>query len=138
MKLDIDAGPGALDEVQGALDTFWSLHDEVPRRIRLEVGIAATEIAANIVEHCHALRIAMEIVVRRDEVEVDFTDTGDAPDVDLQSTHMPDELAERGRGLPMAQAALRLLSYVRDEFGNHWRLVSKGFSGADGAADSQC
>ncbi len=27
----------------------------------------------------------------------------------------------------MAQEALRLLSYFRDEVGNHWRLVSKAF-----------
>ena len=39
MRLEMAAGPGVLDEVQGALDTFWSLHDEVPTRVRLEVGI---------------------------------------------------------------------------------------------------
>jgi serine/threonine-protein kinase RsbW len=43
---------------------------------------------------------------------------------------MPDEVAERGRGLAMAQAALRLLAYFRDELGNHWRLVSKAFPGS--------
>lgn len=131
MKLEIAAGPGTLDEIQGALEEVWSCHEEIPRRIRLEVGIAVSEIAANILEHCHALRVAMEVVVRSDEVEIDFTDSGDAADVDLDSSHMPDELAERGRGLPMAQAALRMLSYVRDEVGNHWRLVSKGFSASE-------
>ena len=129
MRLELAAGPSTLDDVQGALDTFWSLHDEVPSRVRLEVGIAAVEIAANILEHCHAVRVALEIVVRPHEVEVDFTDNGDPATVDLDSTCMPDELAERGRGLALAQAVLQMLSYARDDVGNHWRLVSKAFPG---------
>jgi serine/threonine-protein kinase RsbW len=48
--------------------------------------------------------------------------------VDLAAAIMPDDMAERGRGLALAQAALRLLSYFRDEVGNHWRLVSNVFS----------
>ena len=46
MKLDITAGPSTLDDVQTALDDFWSHHDEVPREVRMEVGIAAAEIVA--------------------------------------------------------------------------------------------
>ena len=126
--MDIIAGPEALSEIQAALDIFWSLHDEVPSQVRMEVGIAAAEIASNIFEHCCAASLRMDLWVLPNEIQVDFTDSGDPVAVDLNSIRMPDEMAERGRGLAMAQAALRLLSYCRDEVGNHWKLVSNAFS----------
>lgn len=127
MKISIAAGPEALDDVEAALDTFWSGHDEVPAGVRVEVGIATAEIAANILEHGCAGELQMEIEVRADEVQVEFTDSGNPAEVDLFHIRMPDEMAERGRGLALAQAALRLLAYFRDELGNHWKLVSKAF-----------
>ena len=94
----------------------------------MEVGIAAAEIAANILEHGCARGLHMEIQVLPDAVEIEFTDDGNPAEVDLFTIHMPDEDAERGRGLPLAQAALRMLGYFRDELGNHWKLVSKAIS----------
>ncbi len=129
VKLDIAIGPHTLDEVQVALDTFWSRHDEVPEAVRMEIGIAAAEIAANIVEHGCPDSLHMEIALHSDEVQLEFTDNGDPPEVDLFAVRMPDELAEGGRGLALSQAALRLLAHFRDELGNHWRLVSKAFPG---------
>lgn len=126
---DVAPGPEPLGEVEAALEAFWSLHDDVPERVRTEIGIAALEIAANILEHGHAVGFQMELRALADEVEVEFTDSGDPAEVDLECVFMPDEMAERGRGLAMAQSALRLLSYCRDELGNHWRLVSKAFPG---------
>ncbi|MFN8072135.1 MAG: ATP-binding protein [Mycobacterium sp.] len=130
MKLDITAGPSTLDDVQTALDDFWSHHDEVPREVRMEVGIAAAEIVANILEHGCACGLHMEIQVLPDAVEIEFTDDGNPAEVDLFTVRMPDEDAERGRGLPLAQAALRMLAYFRDEVGNHWKLVSKAITSA--------
>lgn len=126
---DVAPGPEPLGEVEAALEAFWSVHDDVPERVRREIGIAALEIAANILEHGHAVGFQMELRALADEVEVEFTDSGDPAEVDLECVCMPDEMAERGRGLAMAQSALRLLSYCRDELGNHWRLVSKAFPG---------
>ncbi len=130
MKLDLAAGPRTLDDIQAALDTFWSRHDHVPADVRLEVGIAAAEIVANILEHGCAAGLQMEIEIVSNEVQVEFTDSGHPAEIDLFAVRMPDEVAERGRGLAMAQAALRLLAYFRDELGNHWRLVSKAFAGS--------
>lgn len=128
MEKEIVASPAALGEVQAVLDAFWSLHDEVPARVRIEVGIAAAEIAANILEHGCAISLRMELGITPNEVHVEFTDGGDPVAVDLNSVCMPDGMAERGRGLALAQAAMSLLSYCRDEAGNHWRLVSNAFS----------
>ncbi len=128
IKVDIAAGHGTLNEVQTALDALWSLHEEVPSRVRLEIETAAYEIAANIVEHSCPGGLRIELQVLLNEVQIEFTDTGAPVAVDLDSVSMPDEMAERGRGLAIAQAALSQLSYFRDEVGNHWRLVSKAFS----------
>ena len=52
-----------------------------------------------------------------------------APKVAFAAVAMPDVMAENGRGLPLARAALADLSYRRDESGNHWTLVSRSFAG---------
>ncbi len=128
MKLEITNGPGALEQIHAALEAFWRKHEHVPLHIRNDVGIAAGEIAANILEHARAVTLWMELHARPDAVEVEFTDAGEPAELDLSAASMPDEMAESGRGLALAQAALRLLSYFRDEVGNHWQLVSNAFS----------
>jgi serine/threonine-protein kinase RsbW len=49
----------------------------------------------------------------------DFTDDGTPVVIDLTSVAMPDPMAERGRGLAMAQALIDQLAYRCDESGNH-------------------
>jgi serine/threonine-protein kinase RsbW len=96
----------------------------------MHMGIAAGEIGANIVEHAsggRAIRIWMDIEVSPSQVHVSFTDEGDPAQIDLDAVSMPDEAAERGRGLALAQAVLERLAYSRTEL-NHWLLVSKRFS----------
>ncbi len=134
MHVEIPSGPGTLDAIQAALDTFWSRHEQVPEQVRREVGIAVDEIAANIVEHGSAGSMRMDIQFIPNEIRVEFTDSGEPAAVDLGAAQMPDALADGGRGLALAQATLRLLSYFRDEIGNHWRLVSKPFVGVSSAA----
>jgi len=127
LKLEITNGPKALEHIHGALEAFWRKHEQVPQHIRNEIDIAVAEIAANILEHARAVTVWMELHARPDAVEIEFTDGGEPVEVDLEATTMPDEMAESGRGLALAQDALRLLSYFRDEVGNHWRLVSNAF-----------
>ena len=57
---------------------------------------------------------------------VEFTDNGGPLRVDLNAVSLPDDMAERGRGLPLAKAVLDRLIYQRDVM-NHWTLVSKHF-----------
>ncbi len=128
LKLEITNGPGALEQIHGALEAFWRKHEQVPQHIRNEIGIATAEIAANILEHAGTVTVRMELHARPDAVEIEFTDAGEPVDLDLVEASMPDEMSESGRGLALAQAALRLLSYFRDEVGNHWRLVSNAFA----------
>lgn len=127
--LEASAGPGILTEIARVLDETWLAHPEIPEPIRMQMSIAAGEIGANIVEHAARGRpvpIRMEVNVSAHEIEVAFTDGGVPAVVDLDAVSFPDELAERGRGLPLSKAALGELSYRRDS-ANHWRLVSKRF-----------
>ena len=129
--LDAPVGPGTLSEIDAALQRTWSTYPHVPQSIRMHMSIAPSEIGANIVEHAVASRqicLAMDIAVLSDRMQVEFTDDGDelpAP-VDLGSVQMPEAMAERGRGLALAQAMLDELTYRRTRL-NHWTLVSKPF-----------
>ena len=136
MKLEITNGPAALEQIHGALEAFWRRHEHVPQHIRNDIGIATAEIAANILEHARAATVWMELRARPDAVEIEFIDAGEPVNLDLGAAGMPDDMAEGGRGLALAQAALRLLSYFRDELGNHWRLVSNAFAPSQPRGDA--
>jgi len=131
--LEATVAPDFPAEIQRTLDVAWADHGEVPEAIRTEVVIAAAEVGNNILEHAgrgRDLRIRMEVRVPGDHVRVEFTDDGlpVALDLDLSSVQMPDAMAENGRGLALARAALADLSYVRVEDGNRWTLVSHSFA----------
>lgn len=130
--LETSAGPHALEEIEAFLGRTWAAHARVPHQVRLQLGIAAGEIAANIVEHAaqgQLVRIQMTVSVLADVVRIDFIDDGVPAQVNLESADMPDDMAERGRGLALAQAVLDELSYRRTTC-NQWTLVSKRFSGS--------
>ena len=125
------AGPRALEETATALDGQWSIHDEVPDAIRLDVGIALAEIVANIVEHGsaggHRVQIEIQVSVEPGQVLIALVDDGNECQVPLDTAQLPDSDAERGRGLAMARSCLRELGYQRTAATNRWLLTSKPF-----------
>ena len=128
--LETDAGPAALAEIEAALERTWSAYPDVPHTVRMHMGIAAGEIAANIVEHAalsRPVRLWMDVHVSPSQVNLEFIDDGDPVQIDLSAVRMPDDMAERGRGLALAKAVLEELTYRRSEC-NHWILVSKPFA----------
>lgn len=127
--LETTAGPAVLADIEAALERTWSAHPQVPQVIRMHMGIVAGEIGANIVEHAARLRpvrLWMDVDVQPSQVHVEMTDDGDPVHIDLDAVSMPDDTAERGRGLPLAQAVLDRLMYRRSDR-NHWILVSRTF-----------
>ena len=126
------ACPDALVQIERVLSALWAKHPHVPEDIRMRLGIAVSEIAANIIEHASApldrlVQLQMWAHVHENEVLVKFADDGiPVPSVlssTLPSEAMPDELAERGRGLPLAQSVLNRLTYHRADETNHWTLA---------------
>lgn len=129
--LKTSCGPNALAVIADALKAAWASATWVPESVRNQIEIAVAEIAANIIEHAgriHAATVQMQMRVLPNHVEVAFTDDGEHPGIDLDAVQMPDELAERGRGLAMAKSLLAQLVYSRSEVGNHWTLVSRPFT----------
>ncbi len=124
------AGPDFPGEIQRILDETWAQHPEVPDSVRIELGIAAAEVANNILDHAgrgRDLHVKMELRVLSDEVRVDFFDDGLPAEVELEALAMPDVMAENGRGIPLARASLRELRYRRVDEVNHWTLVTRPF-----------
>ena len=58
-----------------------------------------------------------------DRLEATLRDLGDELPEDLTGQAMPDELAESGLGIPLAQAGLDELTYRREADANVWTLV---------------
>lgn len=123
------SGPDTLADIARFIDEVLSTHQHVPDTVRMQVSIAAGEIGANIIEHAgqsQPVSIRMDVHVLINEVWVEFVDDGVPAQVDLTAVDMPDDLAERGRGLALAQSVLEKLTYQRNAK-NHWTLVSKRF-----------
>ena len=123
-------GPGALDKIHDALEAMWLAHERVPVEIRMRVAIAAAEIGANIIEHAgrgHSIQMRMEARVLPHAVEIVFIDHGPEAHVDLTDLSLPDDMAERSRGLALAQSVLRELSCHRWGNTNRWTLISEDF-----------
>ena len=118
------ARPESLDEVHEILADLW-VHDPLDVRRRIEFESAVAEIAANIIEHTAGDSVVMTLEVRAlpDRIEARFEDDGDPVSVDLTATELPDELAERGRGLAIAGSVLDRFDYQRDGKVNTWILT---------------
>lgn len=127
--LETAAGPSALADIATALERIWAANAFVPPIERMHMELAAGEIGANIIEHSACGRpvtMTMNVIVLPGQVQVEFTDDGDPVQVDIDSVCLPDDMAERGRGLALARSVLARLSYHRSEV-NHWILVGKPF-----------
>jgi len=126
----ITTGPKTLEHMYARLEKCWAGNRHVPEETRSQINIAVGEIVANIVEHAAKngpVLVQMSVEVHPDEVHVIFTDDGAPCPTYPETVNMPDELAERGRGIPMMQSVLRKLTYHRSATQNHWRLISRYF-----------
>lgn len=134
------ADSATLEKAEAALAASFSTHDTVPPQICMQMSIAVGELVANVVEHGTQGRLNVAIEVRmsieRDRVLVAIIDDGNETPTDLITVAtMPDDLAERGRGLPMTQSVLESLTYERLPVANLWLLTSKRFTAAGVAVD---
>lgn len=121
-----------LDEIEHAVAALWAQYPRVPPDVRIGLGIAVAEIAANIIEHAtkgldRPVQLEMGAHVRDHDVLIDFADDGIPTLVDLATLETPHELDEGGRGLLLAQAVLDQLTYKRTDGVNQWTLVSQPF-----------
>lgn len=122
------AEPVSVDRVVALLETVWAESPDVAAEDRIRFEIAVAEIVGNIAQHAataHPLEFSLHVCVHPDRVEARFCDGGRAFTLDLDSASLPDELAESGRGLALARAAVDKVDYRRDEGQNCWRIVQR-------------
>ena len=117
----------ALDAIHELLDEAWAAHPDVDQLDRDLLATAIAEVAANIVTFARSESgVSLVIDVRDDVIAATFSDRGvEVPAGLVDGASMPDELAEEGRGLAMAKAALDEFSYTRDGDVNRWHLLRR-------------
>ncbi len=123
-----------MDLVHAMLEHVWGSNPDVSDRDRMRFEMSVIEILGNVVEHAYAAdhvsdpgmdgrRFDIVIGVTHEALMAHLSDNGLPTALDLGGVAMPDELAESGRGLALATAALDDLSYERLEGRNHWDLL---------------
>lgn len=122
------AETAALDRVHELLEQLWRDAGDVALEDRVRFETAVTEIAGNIVVHAsdgRPLDFTLHVRADPDRIEARFRDAGRRADVDLTAARLPADLAESGRGLALALAAVDELEYRRDGAVNCWRVMRR-------------
>lgn len=138
LVLSAPADPEVMDLVHGLLEHLFAHAPQVDDATRMKFEMSVIEILGNIVEHAYAhdsslprvdpaeaRRFEITLLVGPDEVVATLGDNGMPVSLDLSDVSMPDELAESGRGLALASAALDALDFTRVDGRNHWRLACR-------------
>ncbi|MGY1822916.1 ATP-binding protein [Geodermatophilus sp. SYSU D00079] len=126
LRLTASTVPASLEAVHALLERLWLEHGEVVPEDRMRFEIAVTEIAGNIIRHAtdgDPIDFELEVVARPGRLQAEFRDGGKRVDVELDGAQLPSQLAESGRGLALALAAVHELGYRREGSTNHWRIV---------------
>lgn len=136
LVLSAPADPEVMDLVHSLLEHLFAHAPQVDDVTRMKFEMSVIEVLGNIVEHAYAHDSRLPAVdpseVRRFEIQLLATehdlvavlsDNGLPVSLDLSDVTMPDELAESGRGLALARAALDTLHYERIEGRNLWCLA---------------
>ncbi|QWC85523.1 ATP-binding protein [Nocardioidaceae bacterium] len=126
------AVPEQLDELHELLRSAVAEHAEVPAEALMMFETAVMEIAGNVVEHGRPhgqVLWRFDLTVSAHSLTALLSDSGEEYERP-PSAGMPDEWAEAGRGLPMAEATLHELTFERRGEVNQWRMVRHYAAGA--------
>ncbi len=122
LVLESPVEPSCLERVHDLVGALWVQAPTVPTVDRDAFETAVIEVAANILVHGDAAaRLRLELRVDADRLEAVFDDTGPAV-VLAEPDGSSDPLAERGRGIALARAAVDDVDYERAEHTNRWRV----------------
>lgn len=118
------AVPEGLADLHGLVERARAAHPEAGEEAFMMLETAAIEIAGNVVEHgLPPGRVWWSFTLRVDDEALEgvLADDGQKYEGDL-SAMMPDPLAESGRGIALAKAALDELTYSRHDGKNVWTM----------------
>lgn len=135
LELSAAASPEILDLVHVLLEHLLAQRDDVDAGARMRFEMSVIEILSNIVEHAYqadaevprpmggSRRFTITVAATPTRLLAALSDNGLPMSLDLEGATMPDDLAESGRGLAMATAALDALEYERVDGRNRWHLM---------------
>jgi serine/threonine-protein kinase RsbW len=131
LELSAPATPEIMDLVHGMIEHLWTTHPDIGERDRARFEMSVIEVLGNIVEHAYAAeethpsarRFQIALAATGDRLVARLSDNGLPVALDLSGAVMPDALAESGRGLALATAALDDLAYHRVGDRNLWDLL---------------
>lgn len=126
LTLEGRAELGCLERVHDLVDELWACVPAVAVTDRYRFETAVIEVAGNIIEHGGPdVRLRLWLQVHLDLVEAHFRDTGRSLVLDGAAGRLPDPLAEQGRGIPLARAAVDEVAYERIGLTNRWHVVQR-------------
>jgi serine/threonine-protein kinase RsbW len=126
--LDLACPPDDVTAVHTFLTSVWDHEPELSLEDRMALELALVELASNVIEHGAGGRrvtCSLRMDVGPDEVTVSLSDDGVPVLVDPAAAHLPDALAEGGRGLALVQMVVDDLRYERVDDRNRW-VVRRG------------
>ncbi len=121
--LDLACPPDDVTAVHTFLESVWDREPDVSVEDRMALELALVELASNVIEHGAGGRpvsCSLRLDVGADDVRVLLTDDGVPVPVDPAKAHLPEGLAESGRGLALVQMVVEDLRYERVGDGNRW------------------
>jgi anti-anti-sigma factor len=124
-ELHVCVDPDCLRKVHSLLAAMWSTSTDVSELDRMMFETAVMEIAANIVQHApdkDSIMCNLSLEVYPERLDAIFKDDGRMVVVNVGEAEMPHALAESGRGLAIAKAAVDVLKYERHNGDNIWKL----------------
>jgi anti-anti-sigma factor len=124
-ELHVCVDPDCLRKVHSLLAAMWSTSTDVSELDRMMFETAVMEIAANIVQHApdkDPTKCNLVLEVYPERLDALFKDDGRMVVVNINEAEMPHALAESGRGLAIAKAAVDVLKYERHNGDNIWKL----------------
>lgn len=120
------AVPDELDRLHDLLERAAAENPQVSAGDLMMLETAVMEVAGNVVEHGRPpgeVRWDFRLRIGK-RLEAELRDSGEEYAGDASAwTAMPGELAEDGRGLPLATLALDELGYRRDGESNVWTMA---------------
>ncbi|MDM7884935.1 MULTISPECIES: ATP-binding protein [Curtobacterium] len=126
--LDLACPPEDVTAVHAFLSSVWDREPDLSVEDRMALELALVELASNVIEHGAAgsrIACSMRFAVRPDDVVVTMVDDGVPVSVDPSAAHLPDAMAEGGRGLALVQMVVDDLRYERVDGRNQW-VVRRG------------
>jgi serine/threonine-protein kinase RsbW len=124
------AVPDDLERLHDLLENVAAEHPHVPAADVMMFETAVMELANNVVEHGRPVgevRWAFRLEVQESALSACLSDSGEeyAAWDPASASDMPGEMAESGRGLPLASAVLDEIGYERADNANVWTLVRR-------------